>query len=500
MRLSELAEKIIINDGKKLDFDSFFTHKDIYDLKQTPEILLKCSRQVGKSVLEAARLILNAVSFPFFSSLHVSPQKEHRDRFVKGKLDPMLQFSPLLKSFITASRISYKEFKNGSKMYLQYAQSNADRIRGISADAIYYDEVQDILYDVIPVINECLAESKYMWKIYAGTPKSMDNTIEYLWQQSKMFEWTFKCNSCNKFLSANSKEIIFKMIDKSGIKCPYCSAKITLENIKSGKWLAENPSGRIFGFHIPRIVMAMRNEKQWKEFLIKYETYPEDKFLNEVCGLSVPLGGQPISLIELESAIGAHLSSIEKIPEFKITKLVAGIDWGIIGQNSFTILVLGGFNQDGKFLITYAKKFLETDILSVIEQIKTILSRANVILVGADFGAGATNNKILAQDFKVAEFVYISGKEEIKVSHSKIHINRTQSIDELLLQIKKKNILFPLDLQRDLFNDFLALREELTNSGNKVYIHNPNTPDDFVHAVNFCYQAGKLLEGYSFSI
>ena len=80
---------------------------------------------------------------------------------------------------------------------MRYAFLNADRVRGIPADMVCIDEIQDVLTDNIPVIEECVSHSSFKYKLYAGTPKSLDNTLESLWvEDSTQNEWVVPCDSC----------------------------------------------------------------------------------------------------------------------------------------------------------------------------------------------------------------------------------------------------------------------------------------------------------------
>ena len=70
-----------------------------------------------------------------------------------------------------------KQLLNGSRMYLRYALLSADRLRGYSTDAIFYDEAQDLVMDIMPVANMAMARSMYKWVMYSGTPKTTKGTL-----------------------------------------------------------------------------------------------------------------------------------------------------------------------------------------------------------------------------------------------------------------------------------------------------------------------------------
>ena len=83
-------------------------------------------------------------------------------------------------------------------MLFSFAYQDAERTRGISADKNVIDEVQDMDISFLPVIHETISASQEWGLIqYAGTPKTMDNTIQVLWQDSSMAEWMVKCPHCS---------------------------------------------------------------------------------------------------------------------------------------------------------------------------------------------------------------------------------------------------------------------------------------------------------------
>jgi hypothetical protein len=67
-----------------------------------------------------------------------------------------------------------KSLNNQSKIFLSYAEieADADRVRGIAADALYWDEIQEVSHDALPVVEETLSASLYGFKRYTGTSKN----------------------------------------------------------------------------------------------------------------------------------------------------------------------------------------------------------------------------------------------------------------------------------------------------------------------------------------
>jgi hypothetical protein len=492
------VSNIFLIDGRKPDFKSFFYMKALFDLNPPKILLYKTARQVAKSTYQAINSGLHLLFRPYFSIIHVSPSERQMRQFVDGKLNPIWRSSPLIKGFLRKDNEQYKEFKNESKIYLRFARYNADSIRGLSADEIMYDEVQDILWDVIPIINECTAQSDYGWKVYAGTPKTRDNTIEFLWQRSKQLEWAIPCQACGKWNVPAEGEDMLKMIGKEGPICMHCGKPLYPPE---GQWVVTNPDGKYPGFHVPQIIRwhsdPAKRKKQWEEVLEKLETYPQPQFFNEVLGVSVDVGATPLTKSDIESAKYPLPMTLKRTPEYKLPQVFMGVDWGITAERSFTVVTIGATDTEGKFKVLWAKRFYETDLLKIVDEIVKLYFEANVSIIGADFGAGATNNQLLRQKIGrpevVVEYVYTTQTDFIKrKTPLKFSVDRTQALERIVYGIREKRILFPRDLGEELYKDLLALREETTRTGKKVYIHNPNEPDDFAHSLTFCWLTDYL--------
>jgi len=73
-------------------------------------------------------------------------------------------------------------------MLFSFAFLNPDRVRGVSADRVGIDEIQDLDITFLPIIRECMSASDLAIRQFTGTPKTLDNTLESLWQESSQAE------------------------------------------------------------------------------------------------------------------------------------------------------------------------------------------------------------------------------------------------------------------------------------------------------------------------
>ena len=183
---------------------SFEGRRHIARIYDTParRILLVCGRQTEKSTLLGNIALSYSAMVPSIKVLYVSPSAMQTKTFSKDRIKEPIETSPILKRFTTTAlsqNVFEKQFINRSNITLRYAFLNADRTRGIRADKLLIDEIQDILSDNIPVIERTTDHANARWKgfIYSGTPKSLDNTIEwYRANRSTQGEWVVPCDSC----------------------------------------------------------------------------------------------------------------------------------------------------------------------------------------------------------------------------------------------------------------------------------------------------------------
>lgn len=287
--------------------------RQIYDTDAHRQLLL-AARQVEKSTLLGNRMLTYCCLNVGFRYLYVSPSNQQTKTFSKDRIQEPIETSKYLKAFTNSrltSNIFEKSFVNHSKLTLRFAYLNADRTRGVPADGISIDELQDILLDNIPVIEECASHSEWGIFTYSGTPKSLDNAIEYYWSKlSTQNEWAVPCRhhgTPNDPSSWHWNVLQEQHIGRQGPICERCGNRLDPDD-EDAQWACHNPSVRpqdpddedeskkIFfeGFRIPQLMVPWVIS-QWAKLLYKYEHYPRARFYNEVLGRSFDSGTRPLT-------------------------------------------------------------------------------------------------------------------------------------------------------------------------------------------------------------
>lgn len=495
---SVFSEKFIQLKGKPFSLDRYPFLRQPYD-DCAKEVVLLAGRQVAKSTTLCNTMIAEMGCIPYFQCLYVSPTNTQTRKFSNQRFAPTVKHSPLLQEyFIDASatqNVFEKSFTNGSLINFSHAFMDADTIRGISADRVCIDEVQDILWDTVPVIKETRTASKYKWTMYSGTPKTFDNTIQNLWKHTTQCEWVIRCPGCRHINIPGMGNI-----GKSGYICSKCEKPL---DVLTGEWVALMGGAARLGFRIPQIIMP---DMSWEDLRDKIDggEYSEGKIRNEILGEPFDFGVKPITMTELIACCRDYIPTDTKKSEYGIAHIFGGLDWAVTSGTS--VFTAGGMDSNNKFKTIYAKKYTCVDPRAVIDDVVRLCGLLNIEYLGADRGAGHTNNLLLGDRLawtKVMEFAYVptliqGGKWEPK-SQCFI-LDRTIALDSTLYKLKNQQVNFPTydSFGKTFFPDIVGVFTEYNDYLKKIeYKHPPEIPDDFFHALTYMLQAHTLATKYA---
>lgn len=498
---AQLATAILQIKGKPLSFDDYLPFIDVYNL-YPDEMVLKCGRQIGKSVSLSGALVSNSAATEYFNSLYIAPLSQQTSRFSTGYLDTFME-SPILRKYYrdTSSRknVFQKSFRNNSTIYLGYAETeaDADRIRGVNADLLCVDEIQDVSYDALPVLYETLSASDYAYKRLTGTAKTENNTLEIKWRNSNQCEWVMRCQGCHRHIAAYDFETCMKILKgKDGPACPYCNHVI---DVKKGQWVAFNPEvTRSVGLHIPQFIIGARTKpKKWKELQDKIDMYNPQKLANEVFGLAAGMGGK--ILTQREAMLCCNPNKLEFDSEWPrdsrgIIQVSLGVDWSVTSAaKSYTVITVIGSDLNGKTYVLYVERLNGIDILDQVRHVMYIANKFKAQIISSDRGVGVLQCQIMQNEFgrdKVAAINYVAAKTALRWdAHGQYFAaDRTMCIDSVIMKMKQGRDKFETpswDLTTPYWRDALSVHEEETRAGRRIYCKNPDLPDDWLHSVVF---------------
>lgn len=497
------CEKSLVLEGKpfRLNGNGYKPFADIYryigikslEPNSKPVVLVK-GRQVGASVMATALEMYFMASGLFGTGgrppirlVHCFPTLVHVFRFAKTKLNPMIsgaipsknkaapgkkQIScieeKLDKSSPSNDSLQYKQFLNGNFLQVESTGVDADRLRGGTVDAIFYDEIQDIPGLAVGNANKLLTQAQYGPKgtgiqVYFGTPKQKGSFYWNMWQNSTQQYYYLGCESCNDyFLLYTPGSDDWEKIWLYGfiVKCPHCGCEQDKrEAAERGKWISHNndPNARYVGYHINQLYMPIFT----KEAILrdKPENNPnvgEITWQNEYLGEFYAGDAAPITPEEIRencADVGRKFRAQIKTNEGR--KVYAGFDWGdkqsldtTKGQSYSCGVVL--MEDQGKLSIEFCTVLKRNDFAEKKGIVEQMLRQYSVNLAVGDIGYANDLSEVLQNQFgdrflTSRAVSQITGKVKYRddIFPKEIQFERDYHIAELFDLMKRGMIRFP---------------------------------------------------------
>jgi hypothetical protein len=427
-------------------------------------------------------------------------------------------------------------------MIFSFALLNADRVRGISADKVAIDEVQDMNREHLPIIRETMSASKMSLKQYTGTPKTLDNTLEGLWHESSQAEWFIPCLHCTTggYPTWNIPSMEFhleKMIgpyrtdisEKAPATICYKCGQII--SPRMGRWVHRYPdsvtkeglvvpNGRIWesaGYHVPQIIMPLHYAfpAKWAELLAKQAgrgNTPVNVFYNEILGESYDTAAKLVTLTELDavSNLGPNTdeAAVARLRNYRMR--VMGVDWGGGGEKqiSFTTIALLGLRFDGGIDVIWGKRLLTPhDHLREARDVMRYVQMFQPEIIAHDYtGAGSLRETFLVQAGVPARAImpcmyvrsasqkpcfHVAPTQQHPRSHYRVDKSRSLLLTCAMIKCQKLHFFnrdFTSNEDPGLIRDFLALLEDkiVTMAAGEIYRigRQEGFSDDFAQSVN----------------
>lgn len=514
MPRAALAERMIVLDGQQFSLFDYPFYHEIYN-KTPNKLVLICGRQVAKTTTTDNIIITNAIARPFFKQLYVAPTQKQAQVFSSQRLGKTIKYSPLISAYLIdpklANGVWHRAFANGADINVSYAYDDPDRARGLSADLVAYDEIQDIIFDaVVPVISEASANSDYSFEVFAGTPKTMDNPAEMLWSKSTKYEWFIKCEGCGMYNYVTSA----KSLGKRGLICLKCGKGI---NSRNGFWYPTgDPNAELKGYHVPQPILPRNAEvpARWDKLLYKIEsgTYSDTKIKNEVFGVSDATGTRLVNRDDMMRMCMNYTIDVNPLDQVfrgvDRSKITAGVDWSGDGKGtgtSLTSLFIQGYvtGTQKRRCLFYKTWVPGTHYVTVIDEIAKICDRFGVVLAVGDAGGGAVANAYLTEKLggrRVLQSQYVASKTAVSWNRvDRLSVDRTAAIDSVMMMYRNGTYELPHAPQAEEYiQNVMALHETTTDtqaagSGRRIWQRNPASADDLVHSTVYAGLAFDIL-------
>lgn len=397
------------------------------------------------------------------------------------------------------------------------------------AEGVVTTNCQDLDPSFIPIIAEVMSASKWGLSQYTGTPKTLDGTLEQLWQDSSQAEWVIPCKSCKRVNVPSIGWDLDAMMGPTtlkrqvserepGVVCAKCGKPI---NPRDGWWDHLNPGVRFdfSGYHVPQLLMPMHyaDPEKWAILQGKrmgFGRTSTNVFYNEVCGESYDLGAKLLTVTDLKRAAVLHENTIEAATAVmgNYVQRMLCVDWGGGGEDeiSFTVAAVLGWKSDGTIDVIYGWRSLTPNdpVLEAVTMLRLMRDFRCSHLVHDFGGGGALRETIIAQaglpESRLIPVAYQRVTAGPMIIHKPLNLStgkrnhhlldKTRSLQYTAELIKSRHVkFFQYDYKgpdnSGLLHDFLSLIEDRLDSrmGQELstIIRNKQAgPDDFAHAVN----------------
>lgn len=271
-RLSDWLVKNTTLHGKKYSFVGHEFQKSLLDEKHPNVCIIKPS-QVGLSET-VSRLVIGFLAVQNNSTaIYTLPTVNEALRFVKARIDPVIDGSPYIKSIMSTGNDSSSFKKIGGSAFYAAGTWGKDLI-SIPADIIACDEVDFSNPSVLKSAESRLSHSRFLHqelgirgiRRWLSTPSVTGVGISAMFERSDKRRRLVKCKHCGEWSFPNFLENVVVQgydrafceltaedvidLDERGLLatakllCPSCRNEITQENLEDEyrEWVAECPS------------------------------------------------------------------------------------------------------------------------------------------------------------------------------------------------------------------------------------------------------------------
>ena len=494
--------------GEAMSLKDHIQFHAMYANEYVADTLFMCGRQVGKSLNLSRIEVLDSLTQNELQLLYVAPLQSQSHRYstlylneaIKScelaRINQMRALEGLWSDSKILTAVGHQSFANGSGIQLTYAKTSPDRARGIFADIIDFDEVQDQLTDNIPIISQSTKSSKWGIRRFTGTAKTVDNTIEGLWQNSSQCEWAMHCEHCNAWNIPNQAGRVLDMIQADGMHCVECGGKL---NVRRGEWVPAFPKRmQLFrGYHIPQVILPFHAENMdnWGKIVRDVMMLPIPIILQEILGISCSQGQRIIdqTSIDRQSVLPSMFQLQDELHRYVFT--VGGLDWGGAEQVSFTVHTILGVCPDGSIDVIWARRYQGFDPDEMLTEIAKTHRFYGCRALAADYGMGFDKNVMLESRFGIPVIqIQLCRQNALmnyspSLGHPRWMVDKTTALDLMFMAIKYGKTRFPPKEEFDIYTkDLLSPYEEVVDKGelaHRRFVRDPARPDDFAMALCF---------------
>ena len=469
--------------GKLINFKQFPYLVDIYE-DTAKEIVVQKSAQCGISEYLVDRSFFLTENSKLVG-LYCFPAQSQLNAFSHARVEQVIKQSPHLSELTgETNNVSLREIGN-SHIYFRGMQ-DIKQIISVDADYLMLDEIDAMRHDYLPIVEKRLGGSTKKLKHYVSTPTYPNYGINKRFKEGDQREWYIRCDECGYWQYLD----FFKNVDlkKEIYVCKKC--KLSIDNLKNGKWIPRYKDREIHSYHISKLMSSRSSAKELiKSFKNKAAL---QHFYNFDLGVPYVITGSRLQREHLNAITGKSDYDMKYSGE----RCCMGIDIGIDINLYITQLINGRPNT------------LFAGTVKDFEELDRYMNVYNVAMCVIDALPETRESKKFALRFpeRVRLAYYppmkmdIYYKKEVRDGVKIVDINRTLSLDYTYNDFFMQKIKLPKNIEsvEDLYDQLTSLIrvKELDRTGNQVARYVEQGADHYAHARNYCRVAEAILGEY----
>jgi len=241
-----LQNQVVNEKGEKLDFrDRLFLLDILTDWEQ--EIVIKKCAQIGGSVSFNLKALFAILKFGW-NIIYTFPTDGDVSEFVSSKTNKLIQANPQVFKGLDADSIERKEI-NKRFLFFKGTISKTAAI-ATTSDLNIHDEASRSNQSVLEVYRSRIKASKFKGRWLFSNPTTEKDAIDIAWNKSDKKEWTITCRKCSTEQILTWPESIHMAGKYYQCKNPGCHQRLSNDERRNGKWVAQSPGRAISGYHI----------------------------------------------------------------------------------------------------------------------------------------------------------------------------------------------------------------------------------------------------------
>ncbi len=482
-------------DGAKFSFEGHKYLENTYVDAHYNEVFMKAA-QVGISTRMALKTFWLGDMMPS-TALYYFPTDGDVEDFSNERIKKLILASPFLSQKIMGTdNVGLKQIGQ-STVYFRGMKSKT-RVKSVRGDYVILDELDESDQENVEFAKDRVMKSKLQWISMLSQPSVKNFGIHRAFQATDQRYFLLKCPACNNWCNVveSFPHCMIKLHNKSAyLGCTKCHAPL---DTQAGEYVAKFPSRtKARGWQLSQLYTTVIPQGYDSPVQKFYDAWHSAKKKSEkkrimISVVGVPYSGddQPLTEETLIPALGTHKMKSRHSVSYM------GVD---VGDTMHAVVLHEA--GDGKLVIHWLEEIHDDwsrlDKLMLDHEVEVCVIDAMPYKNSAKDFCRRHPGKAYIQYFK-GDTLKVGSEGEGDRAVPKIHIDRTESLDDTVDYFKKGEIMIPDRSEYEVVEIFLDHLKMLIKdvkedaAGNKKFVYRKNCPNHFGMAVNSARIASEL--------